>query len=114
MHGPCTGPPAQVGGFFTGRCGHDAHDEGSAVRILYLVCPGRGSRAQGPLVRQWCPRIPPMPTRPILVRIALVTVLLAGLVVLADSVARHELTESAGETAFAPVTEVAPITGTIR
>lgn len=55
-----------------------------------------------------------MPTRPILVRIALVTVLLAGLVVLANSVAHHELRESAGETAFASGTEVVQITGAIR
>lgn len=114
MRGPCNDPPAQVGGFFTAPCGHDAHDEGSAVRFLYLVCPGRCSRAQGPLVCQWYSCRSPVPIRPILVRIARAIVLLAGVVVLADSVACHELMESAGETVFAPVTKVMQITGAIR
>jgi hypothetical protein len=43
----------------------------------------------------------PMPTRPIFVRVALVAVLLASLVALADGVARHELRQAIGGTTAA-------------
>jgi hypothetical protein len=39
-----------------------------------------------------------MPSRPILVRVALLTGLLIGLVVLADNVAQHELRQAIGRT----------------
>jgi hypothetical protein len=39
-----------------------------------------------------------MPTRSIFVRVALLAVLLTGLVMLADGVARHELRQATGET----------------
>jgi hypothetical protein len=42
-----------------------------------------------------------MPSRPILARVALLTWLLVGLVVLADSVARHELRQAIGGTTVA-------------
>ncbi len=48
--------------------------------------------------------MPPMPTRSILVRVALAILLLAGLVVLADSIARQELREATGGTAMADAT----------
>lgn len=45
-----------------------------------------------------------MPTRPILVRIALAVLLLGGLVVVADSIARQELREATGGTSMADAT----------
>ncbi|GLS74604.1 hypothetical protein GCM10007890_66220 [Methylobacterium tardum] len=45
--------------------------------------------------------MPPMPTRPIFVRVALAVVLMAALVVLADGVARHELRQAIGSTTVA-------------
>lgn len=45
--------------------------------------------------------MPPMPSRPILVRVALLTWLLVGLVVLADGVARQELRQAIGRTSVA-------------
>ena len=48
-----------------------------------------------------CLRMPPMPTRLILIRAAVALVLMAVLVVLADSVARHELRQATGDTTVA-------------
>lgn len=45
--------------------------------------------------------MPPMPTRPILVRIALAVALVAALVALADGVAQHELRQAIGGTTIA-------------
>lgn len=45
-----------------------------------------------------------MPTRSILVRIALAVLLLGGLVVVADSIARQELREATGGTSMADAT----------
>jgi hypothetical protein len=54
--------------------------------------------------------MPPMPSRPILARVALLTWLLVGLVVLADSVARQELRQAIGGTTVASaVTDTQPV-----
>jgi hypothetical protein len=45
--------------------------------------------------------MPPMPARSIFVRVALLAVLLAGLVTLADGIARYELQQAIGGTAVA-------------
>jgi hypothetical protein len=56
-----------------------------------------------------------MPTRPILVRVALAVVLMAALVALADVVAGQELRQAAGgDTAALPITAVVQTTGSIR
>lgn len=53
--------------------------------------------------------MPPMPSRPILVRVALLTWLLGGLVVLADGVARHQLQRAIdGTTATSAVADAKP------
>lgn len=48
-----------------------------------------------------CRRMPPMPCRPILVRLAVLTGLLVGLVALADGVAHRELQQAIGSTTMA-------------
>jgi hypothetical protein len=55
-----------------------------------------------------------MPTRPILVRVALLTGLLVGLVVLADGVVRQQLQHAASDTASMPTEDAVQTTGTIR
>jgi hypothetical protein len=53
-----------------------------------------------------------MPITPVLVRVALLAVLLAGLVVLADGIARYELQQATGGTAVADAMTVAQPAGT--
>ncbi|MGH1575573.1 hypothetical protein ACRAWG_39355 (plasmid) [Methylobacterium sp. P31] len=55
-----------------------------------------------------------MPTRPILIRVALAVVLMAALVALADGVARHELRQAASTTVSLPAAAVVQTTGSIR
>jgi hypothetical protein len=59
-------------------------------------------------------RMPPMPTRQILVRVALAVMLMAALVVLADGVVHQELRRAASDTALLPVVEVVQTTGALR
>lgn len=58
--------------------------------------------------------MPPMPSRPILVRVALLTGLLVGLVALADGVVRQQLEQATGDMASLPATDIAQTTGAIR
>lgn len=58
--------------------------------------------------------MPPMPSRPILVRVALAVVLMAALVALADGVAHHELGQATSATVSLPVVEVVQTTGAVR
>lgn len=55
-----------------------------------------------------------MPSRPTLVRVALMVVLLAGLVALADGIVQHELRQATSATAPLPVAEVRRTTGAVR
>lgn len=55
-----------------------------------------------------------MPSRPIFLRVALVAVLLAGLVALADGVVRQEPRRVTGDTASVPAAGVVQMTGAIR
>lgn len=55
-----------------------------------------------------------MPSRPILVRVALAVVLMAALVALADGVAQHELRQAASATVSLPVAELVQTTGAVR
>ena len=59
-------------------------------------------------------RMTPMPSRPILVRVALLTGLLVGLVALADGVVRKQFEQATVDMASLPAMEVAQTTGTIR
>lgn len=74
----------------------------------------RGSRASARLLGRMGLWMPPMPSRPILVRVALAVALMAALVALADGVVRQQLQQATGEMASLPATEVAQTTGAIR
>lgn len=53
----------------------------------------------------------PMPSHPILTRVDLLTVLLVGLVAIADGVVRHELRQAASGMSFASAVAVAEPAG---
>jgi hypothetical protein len=75
----------------------------AAVRFLYLVCSRRGSRRLALKLR--CERLleaPPMLIPALTFRRCLMLgLMLAGLISLADGVARHELQRATSEMAFA-------------
>ena len=60
------------------------------------------------------PRMPPMPSRPIFLRVILVAELLAGLVALADGIVRQELQRATGDRASIPAAGAVQMTGAIR
>jgi hypothetical protein len=58
--------------------------------------------------------MPTMPSRPILVRVALLTGLLVGLVAFADGVVRRQLEQATGNMASLHAAEGVQMTGAIR